>query len=120
MPENGKTWFRLRWRTLFMLVLVGLVGWSAYSYWSEYSELAARKAREMMAPSVGAQCTVIFRKDELGLNTSHLDGLVVSGVTNYVQGKFVKLNDEWIVLTSRAEKQIWIPRDHVFLMRVEP
>ncbi len=105
MPENSKTWFRLRWRTLFLLAIVGVVGWSAYSYWSEYSEQAARKARELMAPVVGAKC------------------IVELGDSNSVSGLFVKLNDEWIVLHEELPKskgQVWIPRESVHHMRVEP
>lgn len=120
MSENGKNWFRLRWRTLFLLVIAGAVGWSAYSYWSEYSEHAARKAREMMAPTVGAQCTAIFRKAELGLDSSRLTPMEIQGVTNYVRGKFVQLNDDWIVLATPEEQQLWIPREHVLLLRVGP
>jgi len=120
MPENGKTWFRLRWRTLFLLVVLSAVAWSAYSYWSEYSEHATRKAREMMAPSVGAECTAILRKDELGLDSSRLMPMEIQGVTNYVRGKFVQLNDDWIVLATPSKQQLWLPRQHVLLLRVEP
>lgn len=120
MSENSKSWFRLRWRTLFLLVIAGVVGWSAYSYWSEYSELAARKDRELMAPTAGTQCTVIFRKEELGTSTNQLAPMQIDGVSNHVQGKFVKLNDDWIVLAEAGGKQLWIPRGHVLLMRVAP
>jgi len=120
MSENGKSWFRLRWKTLFLLAITGAVGWSAYSYWTEYSEHAARKAREMMAPAAGTQCTAILRKDELGLDSSRLMPMEIQGVTNYVRGKFVQLNDDWIVLTTPEEQQLWIPREHVLLLRVGP
>jgi hypothetical protein len=105
MSSNGKTWFRLRWRTMFLLAIATLVAWSGYSYWSEYSERAARKARELMAPAVGAPCEI-----DLG------DDATVSGT-------FVKLNDEWIVLSqSRAgsNSETWIPREKVERMRVGP
>ncbi|NOZ40006.1 MAG: hypothetical protein GXP24_07255 [Planctomycetes bacterium] len=107
MSENSKSWFRLRWRTMFLLVIVGPVVWSAYAYWSEYSEQAARKAREMMAPTAGSLCTVLYRKEELGISTN-------------VQGKFVKLNDDWIVLKEESGGQIWFPREHVLLIRIKP
>ncbi|MGI9427178.1 MAG: hypothetical protein ACR2NM_00865 [Bythopirellula sp.] len=105
MSTNGKTWFRLRWRTMFLLAIAIIVGWSGYSYWSEYSERAALKARELMAPAVGAQCEI-----ELG------DDVAVSGT-------FVKLNDEWIVLreeVTHSKAETWIPREKVQRMRVEP
>lgn len=103
MSTNGKTWFRLRWRTMFLLVIAAIVGWSGYSYWSEYSERAARKARELMAPVVGASCEI-----ELG------EGEAVSGT-------FVKLNDEWIVVSQSkagSKSETWIPREKVQRMRV--
>ena len=113
MSENGRTWFRLRWRTLFLLVIAGVVGWSAYSYWAEYSDIAARRAREMMAPPVGAKCTVELNGDD-----------------EAVTGRFVMLNDTWIVFrevtstgrkpSSSSSQRIWIPRDSVRLIRVEP
>jgi len=105
MPENSKSWFRLRWRTLLLLIVLGAVAWSGYSYWSEYSEQAARKARELMAPAVGANCKI-----ELGDKNS-------------VSGIFVKLNDEWIVLSedsTDSKAETWIPRENVQRMRVEP
>jgi len=120
MPENSKAWFRLRWRTMLLLAIAGTVGWSAYSYWSEYREQAARKAREVMAPAVGAQCTILYRKEELGATTNRLTPVQIEGVSNDVQGKFVKLNDDWIVLVAPGGQQLWVPRDHVLLMRVEP
>lgn len=120
MPENGKNRFRPRWRTLFLLVVLGTVGWSVYSYWSEYREQADRKARELMAPTVGSQCTVIFRKVELGVPASRLLPVEIDNVANHVQGKFVQLNEEWIVLRAASNQQLWIPRGHLLLMRVDP
>ncbi len=95
-----------------MLAALAAVTWSAYSYWSEYSERAARKAREMMAPSVGAQCQVILRNQEIdgSKNTSH----------RQFHGQFVQLNDDWLVLTSPEKQQTWIPRQHILLLRVDP
>jgi len=101
MATNGKTWLRLRWRTMFLLVMLAAVAWSGYSYWADYRELAARKAREMMAPVAGANCEI------------QLDG------NEQVTGKFVKLNDEWIVLRPGEGRQVWVPRDRVLLLRVE-
>jgi|GEM_PF-1719919 len=120
MAENGKAWFRLRWRTLFLLVVLGAIGWSAYSYWSEYSEQATRKARELMSPTVGTQCTVIFRNEELGLEQAMLTPMVIDGVQNSVRGTFVKINDDWVVLASAQGEQFWVPREHVLLLRIEP
>ena len=131
MSENGKPRFRLRLRTLLLLIVVAIVAWSGYSYWSDYRVHAARKAREMMAPAVGAQCIVVFGGDDIGrdggVNHGLLQGLLnhgllnpdtVDGLENAVRGKFVKLNDEWIVLMANDDQgQLWIPRASVFLMR---
>lgn len=89
---------------MFLLVIAGVVGWSVYSYWSEYSEAAAKRARESMAPAVGASCTLTLRDSQT------------------LVGTFVKLNDEWIVLQpdgDSAKQEIWIPRESVSHMRVE-
>ena len=111
MPDSGKTWFRLRWRTLFLLVIAGVVGWSAYSYWSEYSERAARKARVLMAPAVGAHCTVLFRAVAMK-NSSDRPS------PEQAVGKFVKLNDDWIVLAEAEGPEVWVSREQVLLIRV--
>ena len=112
MTEHSKTWFRLRWRTLFLLAVLGIVGWSAYSYWSEYSERAARKARVLMAPAVGAHCTVVFHSEATGNSSDR-------PAPTQAVGKFVKLNDDWIVLSESEGKQLWVSREQVLLMRVE-
>lgn len=105
---------------MFLLAIAVVVGWSAYSYWWEYSELAARRARESMAPAVGAKCTIILRTDELGIEKNRLYSVEIDGVSNHVAGEFVKLNDDWIVLKTTSTEETWIPRDHVLLLQVKP
>lgn len=120
MPENGKTWLRLRWRTLFLLAIAGVVGWSGYSYWSEYSERTALKARELMSPTVGARCAVVFTAAALGLERNPPGPAEINGASNAAYGNFVMQNDQWIVLDQGANKpRIWIAREHVMLIRVE-
>lgn len=103
-----------------MLLIAGVVGWSAYSYWWEYSQQAAKRARESMAPTIGAQCYVIFRSEEIGTSHAMLKPASINGVENSVRGTFAMLNDEWIVLNDANKQQLWIPREHVLLIRVEP
>lgn len=119
MSENGKTWLRLRWRTMFWLVLIALIGWSTYSYWWEYNDFATRRARELLAPAAGAQCTVLYLAEPLGMEKNSLSPQQIAGVSNHVQGTFVQLNDDWIVLETNDEEQLWIPREHVLLLRVK-
>lgn len=121
MSSNGRrSLFRFRIRTILLFLVLVIVAWSAFSYWTEYQEIAERKAREMLAPAHGAQCTAIFRRTELGVETSRLFSAEVDSVGNSVSGKFVQLNDQWLVLTSLdTEEEYWIPREHVLLLRVE-
>lgn len=119
MSENRKSWLWRRWRTMLLLVIAGVVGWSAYSYWLEYSEEAAKRARESMSPSVGSQCSIIFRREEIGLDQALLNRGSINGTENSVRGTFVKLNDEWIVLRENDREELWIPCERVLLMRVE-
>lgn len=101
MTENGKPWYRPRLRTLLVMLIAALVLWSGYSYWSEYMEQVARKNREMMAPEVGAYCNAM------------LDGDV------RVEGRFVKLNDQWLVLEQdENSEEIWLARERVLMMKV--
>ena len=102
MTGSSKSWFRLRLRTLLLLLVAAVVAWSGYSYWSDYRTHAARKAREMMAPPVGAQCTITLSDEAASI------------------GKFVKLNDDWIVLVTADQQQLWIPRERILQMRVSP
>jgi len=121
MPENGKTWLRLRWRTMFLLAIAVVVGWSGYSYWSEYSELSARKEREMMSPTVGSKCAVVLTASALGIERNHTGPATINGTSNAVYGTFVKQNDQWIVLSQGSKKtQFWVAREQVMLIRVEP
>ena len=86
---------------------------------ADYSERAARKAREMLAPALGANCIVILRPEELGTRQALLTPGEVDGVSSSIQGKFVQLNDQWIVLDFGNDKQVWVPRERVLLFRVE-
>lgn len=102
-----------------MLGIVAVVGWSGYSYWQEYNQQATRRAREMMSPTVGSSCSVVFRNAETGIDKANFGTARVNGTENFVSGKFVELNDEWIVLQGPNDGQLWIPREHVLLMRVD-
>lgn len=121
---NGSTrrWYRPRLRTLLVLTLGTIVAWSVYSYWSDYRDQAARRERELLSPARGALCTVVFRRELLGVEAMEPQPAVVNGVQNYVAGRFVLMNDDWIVLAGTAEgdaRQQWIPRANVLLLRVD-
>ena len=123
MADPPRRWFRFRLRTLLLLTFVTVVGFSLYSYWSDYADQAARREREMLSPARGALCTVVLRRELLGLDRMKAQPYTsVDGVTNSVQGPFVLMNDQWIVLdgASANEPQLWIPREHVLLLMVAP
>ena len=117
MSAGGRPRFRVRLRTLLLLITVAVVAWSISSYWTDYRDRAERRARELLSPQVGAKCTVIFRPEELGTKHALLKPGEVGGVSNSVYGGFVQHNDKWIVLET-GEEQLWIPRERVFLLRV--
>lgn len=121
MSGQRKPLFRLRIRTMLLLILLLAVGWSGYSYWSDYSDQAERAARELLSPPAGAQCTVIFSSGALGLEPSSVAATQIKGTGNSVHGRFVQLNDDWIVLDPRQGPgpQRWIARQHVLLLQVE-
>ena len=71
------------------------------------------------SPDVGAPCTVVFRRDVLGLNRPvPLDANSVDGIAVSHGGTFLKLDDDWLVLTGTDEEH-WIPRKHILLLRVQ-
>lgn len=122
MTESPRRWYRLRLRTLLFLVLLTTVGWSVYSYWSDYQEEAARREREMLSPSRGTVCTVVFRRELIGVEQMSPGPATVNGIANSVQGRFKLMNDDWIVLSGLSDgdaHQQWIPRENVLMLRVD-
>jgi hypothetical protein len=112
--------FRFRIRTLLLLTLLAVIGLSVYSYWSDYMDESLRRERELLSPPRGAHCTVVLRRELLGLERMASAPATIEGVSNHLSGAFVLMNDEWIVLegASPSEPQQWIPREHVLLLRV--
>ena len=115
--------FRLRIRTLLLLLILLILAWSGGSYWMEYRENAARRARELLAPPVGAECTVHFSSQDLGQET-RLPAITDQQPTgSAVSGRFAAHNDQWIVLDVQAaaddaSRRLWIPRTRVLLIEV--
>ena len=108
MADAPRRWYRVRLRTLVVWILLVTIGLSAYSYWSDYSERSMRRERELLSPARGAACSVVLR-DAPG------------GVTNRtVEGLFVLMNDQWIVLDGMkdGQPQQWIPRENVLLLQI--
>jgi hypothetical protein len=122
MADPPRRWFRFRLRTLLLLTLLAVIGASLYSYWSDYAEQAARREREMLSPARGAMCTVVLRRELLGIERMSPTPGEVNGVSNAVYGRFVLMNDQWLVLGSdtAGEPQQWIPRENVLLLKVTP
>ncbi len=117
---SPRRFFGLRLRTLVWLVLLTTVSLFVYSYWSDYAERAARRAREMLSPVTGDLCTVVLRGDALGLNQMPARATSVDGIENFVRGRFVLMNDQWLKLEGVAAgaPQQWIPRENVLLIEV--
>jgi hypothetical protein len=122
MADTPRRWFRFRLRTLLLLTLLAVIGASLYSYWSDYADQAARRERELLSPARGAMCTVVLRRELLGIERMGPTPGEVNGVSNAVYGRFVLMNDQWLVLGSDAagEPQQWIPRENVLLLKVTP
>ena len=122
MSDPPRRRFRFRIRTLLLLTLLAVIGLSIYSYWSDYVDEALRRERELLSPTRGAHCTVIFRGDLLGLESMSPEARnAADGTFNSVHGPLVMTNDQWIVLGGAAENapQQWIPRENVLLLRVD-
>ena len=95
----------------FGLLALAMVVWSAFSYWSEYSENAARRARDLLAPPLGAGCTITLDTGEYQQFT----------------GKIIEQSDRWIVLQQAGEANapnprpnVWITRERVLTIEVMP
>jgi hypothetical protein len=120
MPDAPRRLLGLRLRTLLWLLVLAAVGLSAYSYWTDYAERAARRQRELLSPSPGDLCTVVLRGDALGMEHIPPRASRVDGVDNFVEGRFVLMNDHWVVLAGIDDGvgQQWIPRENVLVIQV--
>ncbi len=120
MADAPRRWYRVRLRTLVVLILLVVVGLSAYSYWSDYAERSTRLERELLSPTRGADCTVVLRRDAVGIERMSPIPTRVDGVENSVSGRFRLMNEQWIVLDGAAEgmPQQWIPRENVLVIQV--
>jgi hypothetical protein len=107
-------------RTLVVLILLAVVGLSAYSYWSDYAERSVRLERELLSPVRGADCTVVLRRELVGIPRTSPIPSKVDGVENSVSGRFRLMNEQWIVLDGAGDglPQQWIPRENVLLIQV--
>jgi hypothetical protein len=110
MADAARRWYRVRLRTLVVWILLVTIGLSVYSYWSDYSERSLRRERELLSPARGAVCTVVLRDSPGRFSSSSIEGL------------FVLMNDQWIVLDGLEDEkpQQWIPRENVLLLEVAP
>jgi hypothetical protein len=122
MAEAPPRRYRPRLRTLLWLTMLAIVSWTAYSYWSDYAERAAQRERELLSPNEGDLCTVILRGDALGLKEMPAKASQIGGISNYVEGRFVLMNDQWLKLNGVGpdDAQQWIPRENVLLIQVVP
>ena len=120
MTAVARPWYRLRIRTILAAGVLAVAAWSLYSFWSDYAERAARRARELMAPTVGANCRVVFRSDALGVERSGARAAQINGSTNHLAGVFVRMNDQWLVLESQeaggANIRRWIPVEQILVV----
>lgn len=116
-----RPWYRPRIRTLFYWGLLLVILSSIFSYWSDSRDAAVRRQRELLTPPAGAECTVVFNREAIGGGTALLRPGSINGIENSVSGRFVMLNDQWIVLDGLAEgsSQRWIPRESVLLIEVD-
>jgi hypothetical protein len=112
MSTAPRPFWRIRYRTAILLLVLAMVLWSGFSYWSEYSENAARRARDLLAPPQGPYCAV----------TLDVEG------RQRLFGTIVEQSERWIVLRETRGndaptvpgRTVWIPRERVLLIEISP
>jgi hypothetical protein len=109
MSTAPRPFWRIRYRTAILLLALAMVVWSLFSYWSEYSENAARRARDLLAPPLGVECTIT------------LD----TGEYQQYYGRIIEQSERWVVLQQSAKPNgpaprpnIWIPRERILTIEV--
>jgi cytoskeletal protein RodZ len=110
MSTASRSLFRIRYRTIIMLMVVAIILWSGFSYWTEYSDNAARRARELLAPPLGVECSIELAGTELPS----------------VVGTITDQSERWLVVQpSRSPdtptaptNAIWIPRERILTIEV--
>ncbi len=111
MATAPRSIFRIRYRTAILLLALAMILWSGFSYWSEYSENSARRARELLAPPVGVNCSVSVSGNEPAL----------------WRGKIIEQSERWIVLQqfpdpktpNLVRNRVWIPRERVESIEIQ-
>jgi hypothetical protein len=110
MSTVTRPFFRVRYRTIILLMVVAMIMWSGFSYWTEYSDNAARRARELLAPPVGVFCRI-----ELDAENKP-----------NVRGEIIDQSERWLVVQPTRNPEtpntpsapVWIPRERVLLIEV--
>ena len=71
------------------------------------------------APAIGSDCTVHFRRDALGPWGQGVSDPAVEivGKAGWTSGSFSRMNDNWLILTSKDSER-WIPLDMILLLEV--
>jgi hypothetical protein len=81
-----------------------------------------RKDTGKLEPKVGSQCVVQFRRDALGggVNSNPIGPTVdsVNGSQISLPGMIEKIGDDWLVLRTRDNQQLWIPRGMILCLEV--
>jgi len=116
---------RLQFSLQSLMVLIALIAALLSSavvirqnLWSD----DATPVGEELALRPGDLCTIVFRRETLGLDRGYLRPTTVNGVGNFIQGHFVAMNEEWIAIQDfgSGKERHWIPREHVLFLKVVP
>lgn len=120
MSEPNRRWFRIRLRTLLLLILLAVIGMSVYSYWTDYRREQQRRARQLPFPAIGEPCTVVFTGHALGVDLIPFEWAEVDGTARSLSARFRAVSDHWVVLQASPpdDALVWIPRENVLFLRV--
>lgn len=110
MSTAPRSFFRVRYRTIILLMFVAIILWSGFSYWTEFSENAARRARDLLAPPVGVFCRIELEAADKSV----------------IRGEIIEQSERWIVVQpsrnpetpNTSTNPVWIPRERVLFIEV--
>lgn len=110
-----------RFKNVLAVIIMGALAMGLTGCNFEVASGRNNPAGKTLSIQKGKQCTIQFRRDALGaardLPVSPTTGSI-NGAEVSVSGKFVAMDQEWVVINQGSGREIWVPRNMVLAIMV--